>query len=400
MEPVNVMHVVRPAEGGIRVHVRCLLQYTDHDRFNLMVACPDMPGMVEDFRLPGIRFFPVNLRGEFRPRMDWLCAKTLQRLMVEQQVQVVHAHGAKAGLIGRLAARWAGVPLVVVTAHNFIADSAVPVWQKTIYNKVNRYLAKHTDQLIAVSQALARHMVEVERVAPDRVTAIPNGVDLTRFLGMVDCGKKRKELGLDPQFPIVGVVARLIPQKGVGLFLRAAVLIREKMPFAQFLIVGDGPQRPMLEHLARDLGIERFTVFAGWRDDVPCLLPVINVLVIPSTSEGFSITALEAMAARRPVVAFAVGGLTEVVVHGETGLLVPAGNYRLLAGAVLEMLAYPLRAERMGRRARQAVEERFEVRSAVGRTQELYVELLRRKGLFPAFSHGRHTSDIDAKTDG
>ncbi|GAW91346.1 glycosyltransferase, partial [Calderihabitans maritimus] len=308
MARINVLHVLRPAEGGMKEHVLSLLRNCDFWKYNLMVACPEYGEMTRELRNAGATVFPVTLKGETNPFTDWHAMHHLRQIIQQNRVHVVHTHGARAGLVGRLAARQAQAPVTLVTVHNFIYNGSASWWKKKIFARIQRQLARTTDHHIAVSRALAREIAAVEKIPPEKISTIYNGIDLRRFKPVVDCHRMKKELGLNLRAPVVGVVARLIPAKGVSLFLQAAARIRLYFPDAQFVIVGDGPQRNQLEEEARRLNLIPGTVFTGFRRDVPQLLPLMNVFVVPSYSEGQSIGTLEAMAARRPVVATRAGG--------------------------------------------------------------------------------------------
>lgn len=381
MARINVLHVLRPAEGGMKEHVLSLLRNCDFWKYNLMVACPEYGEMTRELRNAGATVFPVTLKGETNPFTDWHAMHHLRQIIQQNRVHVVHTHGARAGLVGRLAARQAQAPVTLVTVHNFIYNGSASWWKKKIFARIQRQLARTTDHHIAVSRALAREIAAVEKIPPEKISTIYNGIDLRRFKPVVDCHRMKKELGLNLRAPVVGVVARLIPAKGVSLFLQAAARIRLYFPDAQFVIVGDGPQRNQLEEEARRLNLIPGTVFTGFRRDVPQLLPLMNVFVVPSYSEGQSIGTLEAMAARRPVVATRAGGLPELVRHGETGLLVNPGDWKGMADHILQLLNNPLQAEKLGSNARRLVEDEFDVSHMAGRTFALYDRLLREKGI-------------------
>ncbi|HBT20538.1 MAG TPA: hypothetical protein DEA47_04130 [Peptococcaceae bacterium] len=201
--------------------------------------------------------------------------------------------------------------------------------------------------------------------------------------------EKKKELGLDPYAPVVGTAVRLIPSKGVSYFIEAAVEIKKRFPCTQFVVLGDGPERTKLERRAKSLSLYPNIKFLGYRRDFHGILPVINIFVMPSLMEGQSIAVLEAMAARRPVVAFAVGGIPEIISHNRTGILVPHVNSHSLARAVLELMENPYKAEKLGNNARDLIEEKFSQDTMVRKIEEIYLHCLKQKGiaLKPAFTH-------------
>jgi glycosyltransferase involved in cell wall biosynthesis len=206
-----------------------------------------------------------------------------------------------------------------------------------------------------------------------RQTIIPFGVDAGRF-AVTDVAT-RNELRLQDRGPIVGTVCRLVePKKGVSVLLRAMAALQKdgNDPHCQLLIVGDGPARASLEALSRQLGLSERTVFAGTRRDIPRILPLLDLFVLPSLYEGFGIAILEAMAAGKPVVATAVGGIPEFVVPGDTGLLVEPGKAAALAEAIGSLMRDPAKARRMGMRGRERVLAGFQMSTVVRRHEQVY----------------------------
>jgi glycosyltransferase involved in cell wall biosynthesis len=206
-----------------------------------------------------------------------------------------------------------------------------------------------------------------------RQTIIPFGVDAGQF-AVTDVAT-REELHLRAGGPIVGTVCRLVePKKGLHVLLRAMASLKEggNHPHCQLLIVGEGPAREALEALSRHLGLSHCTVFAGARRDIPRILPLLDLFVLPSLYEGFGIAILEAMAAEKPVVATAVGGIPEFVVPDETGLLVEPGNAAALADGIGSLLRNPERARQMGIRGRARVLAGFQISTVVRRHEQVY----------------------------
>lgn len=374
-----MLHLLRPSEGGIKKHVNYLIQYLDHDRYNIFVGCPS--GKFLDYPIPESNKLTVNIIDRFNPVADFQAVKELIKVMSEKKIHILHTHGARAFLIGCMAARRAHVPVIVATIHNFVCDSNVPWWQKAAYFRFSSILAGNVDHVFAVSQTLAKHLVERQKLQSSKVSALRSGVDLGCFNRVFDCGKMRLQFGLHPIEPVVATIARLIPEKGVDLFLQAAAIVNGKIPQTQFLVVGDGSERSKLENMSVRLGLQHRVKFVGWQEDIPSILPLVNVVVVPSLTEGLSLTTIEAMAARRSVIAFAVGGLNELIQHGETGYLVQPRNTLILANSVIELLVNTRKSEEMGRKARKLVEENYSIQKTIDQLQQVYHKLSIEKGL-------------------
>lgn len=235
------------------------------------------------------------------------------------------------------------------------------------------------DRVICVSQAVRGVVVEREGVPPDRVRVIPNGVRQPDDGKELEDAKESvtREFGLAPGHLVVGMVANLNRAvKGVQHLLDAVPTVRDAVPEARFLIVGDGPDREALEARARELGVASVLVFTGFRTDVARLYRAMDVSVLASLSEGLSITVLESMSHGLPVVATRVGGNPEVVRHGETGFLVPPADPEALARALVRILKNGSARLAMGREGRRTAREEFSLERVARRYRDIYGELL------------------------
>jgi glycosyltransferase involved in cell wall biosynthesis len=247
---------------------------------------------------------------------------------------------------------------------------------KTVTQKAACRMA---NRVIANSSAVRSWLLSLG-IKEDHIDVIPNGIALAeRPLPSRDL-PIRRELGIDLAAPVVAVVSRLNPGKGVEYFLRAATTVSQRCPAARFLIVGESyfnrSYRPELEKLAQELGLAANVIFTGERTDVPALLQEVNVSVLPSLSEGLSNSLLEAMAARLPVIATNVGGNPEIVRDGTTGFLVPSQDPEALSNAIIRVLESPDLADRLGEAGYNRVAAQFSLKSTVQKTEDLYTALL------------------------
>jgi len=379
MSIFKVMHILRPAEGGMKNHVENLLKHIDSSIYQPILVCP---ATVAAKMETDCKVYNLELTDEIAPSKDIKTLKKLINIINIEKPNILHTHGTKASIFGRLAAKKLGGDICTVsTVHNFIYQFPTSWLKSRLFAYFQRQLIPSADQYIAVSNSLADNVCFHENIPRDKMSVVYNGVDLKDFEMILDCNAAKEALHLDIKEPVVGVIARLIPQKGVQHFLKMAEIISKKLPGCQFLIIGSGPQRDALVDQAYDMGIEARIIFCGYRKDIPMMLPIINVLVIPSLSEGLSITALEAMASRRPIVAYNTGGLSELVINEETGLAFKKGDINGLAHGVLELLIHRQKAERLGNTARKLVEEKFTLDKMISDTEKTYEKLLLSKGL-------------------
>jgi glycosyltransferase involved in cell wall biosynthesis len=287
------------------------------------------------------------------------------------EADVIHNHMYRAEVVGTqaawtLAAAGRRRPLVVGTVHSSRVRADVD-------RDLMRRLTPRMDHLVAVSRAIVRKIEDEGRVGAP-ISLIYNGIDLARYSEQEVCCTLHSEYSIAAGSPIVGVVARLDPEKGHPTLLEAWPAVRKAVPNAHLLIVGEGMERTALELQALGLGINRSVTFTGRRDDVPAVTAALDVAVLPSYREAQGLTILEAMALSRPVVASAVGGIPEMIEHGRTGLLVPPRDPEALAGAIVRVLTDHPYADTLARAGHDLVYERFCVELMVRAVETIYDE--------------------------
>ena len=325
-----------------------------------------IPEIVGDFHLG-----PRELRAVGR----------LYRLIRRERPAIVETHTAKAGFVGRLAARLARVPVVIHTFHGHILDAYFGPLKTRLLRQMERVLARGTDAIVAVSEGVKRDLVAYGVADPNKIKVMPLGIELEPFLASDSArGGFRTDLGLDGRERLVGIVGRLFPIKNHRLFLEAAAVVARAEAHARFIVVGDGILRPELEACARELGIGDRVLFTGWRRDLPRIYADLDVLVVSSDNEGTPVAAIEAMASGCPVVATSVGGVPDVIRHGETGILVPPRSPRELAEGISAVLQDQALRAGLGEKARADVQERFDSRRMIADGERLYLRLLAAKG--------------------
>lgn len=294
------------------------------------------------------------------------------------KADVVHNHMYRAEVVGTQAA-WAVAkagkrrPYIVGTVHSSRIRSDED-------RELLRQLTPKMDHLIAVSSAIERKLDDEGRTGAP-ISLIYNGVDLTRYSEPDICGTLHSEYPIPPDSPIVGVVARLEPEKGHPTLLDAWPAVIEAVPKAHLLIVGEGSQREALEAQVAALGIGTSVTFTGRRDDVPAVTAALDVAVLPSYREAQGLSILEAMALSRPVVASAVGGIPEMIEHGRTGLLVPPREPVALAAAIVRLLTDHPYADTLAKAAQNLVHDRFCVELMVRAIETIYDESVEERRL-------------------
>jgi glycosyltransferase involved in cell wall biosynthesis len=353
---------------------------------HIEVFCDDVPG-AEHFRadLRAIDIAPRMMRahggstrGVARPLVASLpVALRAWNALKTARLDLIHFHAGQLGLMyaPAVAACAAGIPTRILTLHNPILRH--PGVRRTVDALVLRCFSR----IVTVSEYMKHELVEKKRVAADRISVIPNGVEPGEFEDLPTRSRARAEIGLEENTMAVGLVGRLHHLKGADYLLAAIPRVLASRPDVKFVLIGAGPEEQSLKALAEELGVSDAVRFAGYRRDARRLMPAFDVVVLPSRDEAQSISLLEAMACRRPVVAANVGGVPEVVDDGITGLLYPAGNVHALAEAILALLNDGARRKAMGEAGQQRVADRFSRQSMLRETVALYEHAARSTSL-------------------
>lgn len=326
------------------------------------------PGLAESLCRAGVQWLQEPyLRRSVRPVADCLALVGLWRRIRTMRPDLVHTHSSKAGFLGRLAARLAGVPHIVHTPHGHIFAGYFSSVLTTAFTWLERLAARWTDRIITLSDDEARDHLRRGIGRPGQFVTIPSGVELETV-------RSASPVRLVPEGPVVGTVARLVPVKGLQHLIAAAPETLRRCPQARFLLVGDGEMRPALEEQARALGLGDRITFTGFREDVPSLLAGMDVFVLPSLNEGMGRVLVMAMALGKPIVATRVGGIPELLGDGEAGLLVPPGDPAALAEAISALLQDPSRAQALGEAGRRRA-PRYSAEAMVASLTKLYHEV-------------------------
>jgi glycosyltransferase involved in cell wall biosynthesis len=348
--------------GGAQEHVFNLVSRIDRSRYDVSVLALSGGAGVRRIERTGISVCVLD------EMSDEEAVEAVASHLAAVNADVVHNHMYRAEVVGTQAA-WALAaagrrrPLVVGTVHSSRVRSEED-------RELLRRLTPKMDHLIAVSRAIVRKLEDEGRVAAP-ISLIYNGVDLARYDEPEVCCTLQAEYGIPAGAPVVGVVARLEPEKGHPTLLDAWPLVLASVPNAHLLIVGEGSQREALEEQAANLASVHFT---GRRDDVPAVTAALDVAVLPSYREAQGLSILEAMALARPVVASAVGGIPEMVEDGRTGLLVPPRDPAALAAAITRLLLDHPFADTLGKAGKDLVHERFCVELMVRAVESIYDE--------------------------
>lgn len=354
MRKLKVAHIINGIGlGGVTTTLYHLLSVLQKDNYEFLVCGlnqhedhqDERNHQIERFRELNIHPFLLNEKDKKVHVIADLC-----KWLIQHNVDILHTHSYKPNYYGRMAGILCKNPKmnIVTHYHNAYDDK----WERDDSLIYDQLLSSFTDRFIACSSWVRQHISKRVGLPLEKITTIHNGVDATRFLVNQDRNTIKEELGLQPTSPVVGTVGRLSEQKGQDEFLKAAKVILQTVPEAKFLIIGSGREKDIqaLRHLTRKLDIEPSVKFLGHCVDMPKMYNGLDLLLAPSRWEGFGLILVEGMAAGTPIVATDVGAIPDVVVPGETALLVPPSSPQALAEKAVFLLTHRDQAEEMGRK--------------------------------------------------
>ena len=369
--PIEVLYLITELSmGGAQRALLHLLGGINRERFTPTVAClyNGDGEIAHEIQTLDIPVFDARMYG----KTDLMALNRLYQHVRSQRLTILHTSLFHANLPGRIIGRWTGVPIIISSERTMAMESE---WRY----RLNRWTFGNVDRVVAVSREVGEFCITHIGLPVQKMVVIHNGVDIPT-LPLDAREQARLELGLSQDALVCGAVSRLELVKGIDDLILAFAQVGTALA-AHLVIVGDGPERRHLEQVVQELGVTDRVIWVGYSANIPSLLSAFDIFVQPSLHEGLPNTVLEAMAAGLPVIATRVGGTPEMVLNGETGMLVPKSDPDSLADAITPLLGNPEARESMGRAGRQRVQQHFTVEEMVQKTEQLYEELLMEKGL-------------------
>jgi glycosyltransferase involved in cell wall biosynthesis len=368
-EALRILFVYyEPSQSGQTTHVLSLVKGLDHHRFDLTVVLPDhLTEAIDMFRQERIRVCPLSMR-----KVIWKPSAILKffYLIQKGRFDIVHVHSQEAGLISRVLAKFAGNKHTIYTPQTIDIRQNKWYW---LYTFLECKLSIVTEKIISVNE-IDRNRLVNWGIPPEKVVTIPNGIDLSQFVETINIPDIKLRLDVDSACPLVMQVGRLSPQKNPLAFIEGASIVLKEHPYAQFILIGNGPLRDDVFASIRELGLETRVHVAGWHENAFLLIPAANVITLTSLWEGTPYSLLEAMAWSKPVVATGVSGCSEAVENDVTGFLVNPGDTNSWATCVIELLNNPELAEKLGKHGRKRVESKFCRKEMIERIEHLYYQ--------------------------
>jgi glycosyltransferase involved in cell wall biosynthesis len=379
--------------GGPAIHAILLTQHFNSQSWtSKLVYGQEGPREGNMLRLAStanvVPIYVPTLGRELHPIRDLISLWKVWRIIRQERPDVVHTHKSKAGVVGRIAARLANVPVIVHTFHGHVLHGYFSAWKNRLFITIERWLGRFTDHIIAVSPKVREDLLACQLAPADKIKVLYLGLDLQKMAGKPRyAGELRRELGISGNTPLIGIVARLVPIKQIHLFLDMAKIVLREIPHAHFVIAGDGELRTDLERLASGSPLRGAVHFLGFRDDVERIYSDLDVLCLTSANEGSPVSLIEGMAGSCAAVSTDVGGVSDVIRHEESGLLVPIKRRSSdqitqdLARQVVRLINDPALRERLGKRGKDEALSRFSIERLVADLAQLYLGSLSEKVL-------------------
>ncbi len=333
---------------------------------------------IEKAKFSGLRLMAIpSMVRKIAPAQDIRAFLFLYHLMIREKPTIVHTHTSKAGILGRLAAKLAAVPFIVHTPHGHVFYGHFNPIVTRLFLLMEKFFTLFTAKVIALTDGEKKDYIKYSVCKPEKLATIHSGIEIDRFLNTrVDVKEKKEKLELSVEKQVVGTIGWLLPIKGPMVLLKAMQRVWQNHNDTELVFVGKGELEKDLKRAVLNMGVSEKVKFLGWRDDIHEIMPIFDVFVLPSLNEGMGRVLVEAMAAGRPVVASCTGGIPDLVKHEENGLLVPPGDEISLAGAILNLLKYPQKAEIMGQKGKRFCRS-FTHASMVEKIESLYTNLLK-----------------------
>ena len=381
---MKVLHVCAVA-FGLETLLLPQIDYLASRGLTVEAACSPDP-RIEALRARGYVIHEISVDRRIAPGPNSKSVLELGQLMRAKKYDLVHTHAPVASVLGRVAAKLAGVERIVYTAHGFYFHEHMPRHKYALYHGIEKSVARITDRILVQSQEDYDTAVTSGIGSAEKIRYLGNGIGLSRFDPSANSSasktRLRRELGIpEGRSPILGITGRITKEKGFGELVEALSLLRSDFPEAHLLVIGgqlsterDAFQDELVDFIG-DHGLESYVTFTGFRSDVQELLGLLDLFVLPSYREGLPRSVLEAMAMELPVVATNIRGCREAITDEVTGLLVPAKNARALAEAARRILVDPDLALRMGKAGRERVVTTFDERFVFARLEKYYREL-------------------------
>jgi len=382
MRKTNLLYVITKLElGGAQKQLLSLIRHLDKEKLKLFLfTAKSGVLMPEALSIDGLAIKrSVWLERSINPLKDLLALIEIYRFIIKNNIDIVHTHSSKAGILGRWGAKLAKVKIVLHTVHGWSFNDYQSTLKQKFFIWLEKFTARFTDKIIVVSDYDKQKGLTNLIGKEDKYGLIRYGIDYTEF--DIQDKNVRKELGIDACDLVVGMISCFKPQKSHRDFIRLAVLVNKILPKTKFLLVGDGILRSSIQRSISKFKLQNSVILTGWRRDIPRILSATDVFVLTSLWEGLPVAVLEAMAASLPVVATSAGGVSAIVREGRNGFCVPISDMQQMSEKLISLLKNENLRKQIGKNAKDSLDFNFCLENMVSNTQDLYENLISQKGI-------------------
>ncbi len=385
---IKVLHpITRLIVGGAQENTMYTAAMVDNTRFDVCIVSGSQTGsegsLIDEVHTKEIPLTIIpELVREINPLKDGAALWKMIKMMKDERYLIVHTHSSKAGVLGRIAAKIAGVPIIIHTIHGWSFHEHMQLWRKWLFVCLEKMVTKFSDCLIVVAEVDIYKGLKEGIGEPETYQLIRSAIPISIFNpDLFDSNLVRRQLGFPVDVPILGNVGRFSPQKNPLDWVKVASTVSRVIPDCHFLLVGDGPLRHEVEIVFEKLGLLNHCVFTGLRRDVPQMMAAMDIFLLTSLWEGLPRVIPQCMAMGLPIVAYRTDGAVEAINHGQTGFLCEPGEIDEMAKFCITLLQdYNLRKE-MGENAREVVADTYDLSKMIRQIESLYNQLLIEKGI-------------------
>jgi glycosyltransferase involved in cell wall biosynthesis len=373
---MQICHVItKPELGGAQLSTLNLISNLPKDKYQVSIITSTIGILKKEFKnlKNTTTHFSPFLKRAINPIADILALIHIYLIYRSNGFKIIHTHSSKAGIIGRWAGLFAGIPVILHTVHGWSFNDCQPVPVKRFYIFLEKITAAFTTKIICVSKKDIETGLKYKIAPREKFVLIKYGIPLYEFKNSnCDRTAKKKELGINNDYPVVGMISCLKPQKAPLDYVKACIDIHSKIPDVNFLLIGDGVLRKRCELELKKASLNGKFIFTGWRRDISEILDVLDIVVLTSKWEGFPITIIEALAKGKPIVAADAGGIRELVKDGMSGYITKPGEYKDTSERILSILKDKDFLSKMKEEAFKSIDDSFDIKAMAYNMDNLY----------------------------
>ncbi|AQM61200.1 glycosyltransferase family 4 protein [Clostridium baratii] len=372
----KIMHIVQSA-GGVEVYIKMLLKYMDSNKYEHILVCSN-DYYKNDFDSSVKAFEQIDMVREINFKKDYISIKKVRKLIKNYNPDIIYSHSSKGGAIGRIANIRIGKKQLY-NPHGWAFNMDCSNKKKKVYTMIEKFLSKFTSKIVAISEAEKDSALQNKICNAEKIEVIFNGIDIDKYNeDKENYIINRNDLNIPEDAFVVGMVGRISRQKSPDIFVKAARKIKDNIPNAFFIIVGDGDEREEILQLITKLNLEESFLITGWVDNPMEYIQIFDLAMLISRWEGFGLAIAEYMVSRKPIVATDIDAIPNLIKHDESGYLAKVDNVDTVVGGALKIYKDSVYKEKLVNNAFKRVNEKFDIKRVAKEHEKLIDDLSRR----------------------